>query len=121
LALPSDSISSSCIARIGSLALSPPGTACFNGAGLIPFATLSPSASLIPPINTWLTGLCADAGNNATANQCNATTIGALVTNITSACEADLKNLGLSASTLEELPGLFEAFYKVGLQAACTK
>ena len=110
------SISSGCISTLTTIALSPSGD-CLNIAGLVSLATLSSTSSIIPPIDSWLTGLCEETS----PSKCSDSTLRDLGTQITNSCGSDLTNLGLPSSTVSQLPDLLPKYYPVGVEALCSR
>ena len=110
------SISSGCISTLTSLALTPAGD-CLNIAGLISLATLSSSSSIVPSIDTWVTGLCAITS----PSKCTNSTLLALGTNITDSCGSDITNAGIPSDIVNQLPELLQQYYAVGIEAFCTR
>jgi hypothetical protein len=61
---------------------------CLNAPSLIPVFTAAPFASLVPPINSWLSGLCR-------APACGDTTFTAAINNLTSGCADEFGKFGV--------------------------
>ncbi|KZP34161.1 hypothetical protein FIBSPDRAFT_846265 [Athelia psychrophila] len=110
------SLSSSCQKTLKNV-LAANDTACLNPSGLVSIVgavSNSSSTSLVGPLNTWLTGLCAQP-------QCSNATLSALVTNITTGCSTELNAAGLGVSDPASLTALVEQYYPAVRQAACLK
>jgi len=114
LALPSRSIdlsvSSQCQSSLAGIASSSDAQ-CINAAGLVPIFLGDSNASVVPPLNTWLTGFCS---KDACSNQ----TLAALVTNLTNGCSSDLSTLGLANSNTN-LTSTVQQFYPTVRQILC--
>lgn len=110
------SISSQCTSALTSLALGSGGD-CINIAGLVPLATLSSTESVIPSVDSWLTGLC----SSVSTTTCTNSTLEALGTNITTACGSNLESAGLSSSIVQQIPQLLQDYYGLGSEALCTR
>lgn len=113
---PFSSLSSSCKGALSSIALSSEAN-CLNVGGLVGLATLSSSESIVPPIESWLKGLC----NIEATNPCSDATLQSLASNITTACGSDLTSAGISASIVSQIPSLITQYYGVASQAVCTR
>lgn len=107
-------LSSGCQSELTSLALSSQAD-CLNFAGLVPLATLSSSASIVPAIESYLTGLCSNGPS------CTSDTVTSIATNLTKACSSDLEGLGLGSGTVAQLPALIEQYYSVAVNAVCLR
>lgn len=105
------SISSQCQSTLASLALSSEAS-CLNAAGLVSFATLGSNSSIVPPVNSWLTGLCSKPA-------CTNATLASVVTNVTSGCSSDLSSLNLSTSDVNDLISAVQTAYPTVRQIAC--
>ncbi|KAG5353145.1 hypothetical protein C0989_009989 [Termitomyces sp. Mn162] len=107
------SLSSSCQAALTTIATSPDVNACLVLTPLIPILT-NPSESIVDPVNSWLTGLCA-------APACSNTTLATIVSSITSGCSAEVQSLGLSSSDNSTVTTLVQRFYPTVRKAVCLK
>ncbi|KAH6913915.1 hypothetical protein BKA70DRAFT_1420688 [Coprinopsis sp. MPI-PUGE-AT-0042] len=79
--------SEECINSITSLGGHPELSSCLNFPGIVSIFTAGNSTSLIPPINSWLTGLCG-------APACSDATLTAVVANLSTSCADEMGNLG---------------------------
>jgi len=92
-------------------------TSCINPTGLVAVVagvSNSSSASLVDPLNTWLTGLCSQP-------LCSNATLSALVTNITSGCSNELNDIGLGISDPATFTQLVQQYYPAVRQVLCLK
>ncbi|KAI1796355.1 hypothetical protein LXA43DRAFT_615686 [Ganoderma leucocontextum] len=105
------SISSQCQSTLASI-LTSSDASCLNAQSLLGLAAASGNTSVVPTINTWLTGLCAKPA-------CTNQTISALVQNVTSGCQSELSSLGLSGIDASELTALVESAYPTVRKVAC--
>ncbi|KIJ67652.1 hypothetical protein HYDPIDRAFT_38135 [Hydnomerulius pinastri MD-312] len=106
-------ISSQCTSALTSVAGSPDAT-CLNPSALVSLAVSSSSSSIIPTVNSWLTGLCA-------AGPCSNATLQAVVTNVTTGCSAELQSLGLATTDPTALVTAVETAYPTVRQVVCLK
>ncbi|KAI9509737.1 hypothetical protein F5148DRAFT_977911, partial [Russula earlei] len=104
------SVSSQCQSSLADVASSPDAQ-CLNAAALIPVFVGNSNVSIVPPINTWLTGFCPKAA-------CSNQTLAALVTNITNGCQTDFSALGLINST-QNLTSIVQQYYPTVRQILC--
>jgi len=88
---------------------------CLNLNALVSLAlSNSSSTSVIPTVNTWLTGLCS---TGACSNQ----TLSDVVTNITTSCATELQSIGASTSNTAALITAVQEAYPTVRQIACLK
>ncbi|KAF9222680.1 hypothetical protein BS17DRAFT_755782 [Gyrodon lividus] len=106
-------ISSQCTSALASVAGSPDAT-CLNPSALVQLAISNSSTSVIPTINTWLTGLCSQG-------PCSNATLQAVVTNVTTGCSTELQSLGLSTTDPAALLTVIESAYPTVRQVVCLK
>ncbi|PIL34109.1 hypothetical protein GSI_03820 [Ganoderma sinense ZZ0214-1] len=104
-------ISSQCQSSLASLLTSSDAT-CLNAQALLGLATTTNNASVVPTLNTWLTGLCAKPA-------CSNQTLSAVVSNLTSGCSTELSSLGLGSIDASELTALVETAYPTVRKVAC--
>jgi len=110
----SQSISSNCSTTLENILASPDAT-CLNPSGLVTaVAGANSSSSVISPINTWLTGLCAQPA-------CSNSTLAAVVANVTSGCSTELSAAGLDGIDAGTLTSYVQEFYPAVRQAVCLK
>jgi len=108
------SLSSQCSSALLAIAGSQQAT-CLDLALLAPLAVSnSTSTSIIPTINSWLTGVC---GQPACTND----TLQTVVTNIISGCSSDLASLGLPTNDTSSVVTVVQAAYPTVRQVACLK
>ncbi|KAF8806451.1 hypothetical protein BYT27DRAFT_7102184 [Phlegmacium glaucopus] len=109
------SISSQCLSSITGIVQNTDAATCLSATSLIPVISgSSSSASLIGPINNWLTNLCA-------APACSNATLAAVVQNITTGCADDLSALGFTPSLTPDITNLVEQYYPTVRQVVCLK
>lgn len=104
-------LSSSCQSTLTSIVISP-ASSCLNAQGLVAIATTSANASLIGPLNSWLSGMCGQPA-------CSNTTLTDIVSNVTSGCASDLSNLGATGFTPQSISDVLVAAYPALREAAC--
>ncbi|KAI0790646.1 hypothetical protein C8Q75DRAFT_96038 [Abortiporus biennis] len=104
-------VSDQCQSTLTQLVLSP-SSQCLNAQALIGLATTSADASLVGPINNWLTGLCSQAA-------CSNDTLSAIVTNITSGCSSDLQSAGVGTVNTQQLIPIVQQAYPTVRKIAC--
>jgi len=104
-------LSNSCQTALLGISQNQEASSCLNLPGLVAIVTLQPNSSAVPPINTWLEQLCA-------AQPCSNATLISVATNITSGCQSDLSNQGVSQSAIQtiiqDLPQLYPVIRDVG-------
>jgi hypothetical protein len=108
------SLSSQCSSTLLAIAGSQQAT-CLDLALLAPLAVSNTSStSIIPAVNTWLTGVCGQPA-------CTNATLQAVVMNITSGCSSDLASLGLTTNDTSSLVTTVQVAYPTVRQIACLK
>ncbi|KAI0940592.1 hypothetical protein AcW1_003748 [Taiwanofungus camphoratus] len=105
------SLSSQCQATLAQLVTSPE-TKCLNAQSLVGIVVSGSNTSVISPVNSWLTGLCAQPA-------CTNETLAAVVGNITNGCSSDLQSYGFSSGNSSELTSLVQTAYPTARQVAC--
>ncbi|EJF57611.1 hypothetical protein DICSQDRAFT_91869 [Dichomitus squalens LYAD-421 SS1] len=106
------SISSQCQATLAGI-VSSSDASCLNAQNLVGLVLSSGSnASIVPTLNTWLTGLCAKPA-------CSNDTLSTIVQNVTSGCQSDLNSLGLSGIDASQLSALVQTAYPTVRSALC--
>jgi len=106
------SISSQCSSTLLSIASTPQAT-CLDLTLLAPLV-LSNTTSVVPTVNTWLTGVCSQG-------PCSNATLQTVVTNITTGCATDLASLGLGTTDPSALITTVQAAYPTVRQVGCLK
>ncbi|KAG9316306.1 hypothetical protein JVU11DRAFT_2337 [Chiua virens] len=105
------SLSNSCTSALLAVAASPDAT-CLDFALLVPLAVSNTSTtSIIPSVNSWLTGMCAQG-------LCSNSTLQTVVTNITNGCSSDLASVGLPTDPNTLTPTV-QVAYPTVRQIAC--
>lgn len=108
------SISSNCTTTLENI-LASPDASCLNPSGLVAaIAGANTSTSVIAPLNSWLTGLCAQPA-------CSNSTLAAVVANVTSGCSTELSSVGLNNIDAGTLTTYVQEFYPAVRQAVCLK
>ncbi|KAI0297173.1 hypothetical protein BC826DRAFT_1184796 [Russula brevipes] len=102
------SLSSQCQSTLTSIATSSDAR-CLNAAGLTPIFLSGSADTLVPSINTWLTGMCSQSA-------CSNQTLATLVTNVTNGCSSDLSSLGLD---VQDVTTSVQRFYPTVRQILC--
>ncbi|KAH9945681.1 hypothetical protein B0H21DRAFT_425021 [Amylocystis lapponica] len=103
-----------CVAALAS-AVTSPGTYCLNGPDLVALFLLNSNTSVVGPLNSWFTGLCA-------APACTNETIAEVIGNVTaaSACEGVFGMFGLtSPGAISEIIAEVQAAYPLARELAC--
>ncbi|KAG1816105.1 uncharacterized protein BJ212DRAFT_211950 [Suillus subaureus] len=107
------SLSSQCQSALVNTAASSSAT-CLNPSGLISLVvTNSNSSSIIPGVNTWLSGLCSQA-------TCSNSTLQTIVTDIISGCSTELSSLGVTTNSTAIVTSI-QAAYPTVRQLMCLK
>lgn len=109
------SLSSQCQSTLLTVAASPDST-CLNVGGLAGLLTTSSNSSLVPAVNSWLSGACGQ-------DPCTNSSLAAVVQNITSGCGDDLASLGISNSsgTTQEITQAVQEAYPIVRDIGCLK
>ncbi|KAG6819082.1 hypothetical protein H0H93_015653 [Arthromyces matolae] len=107
------SLSTACQTALTSIAISPDAGACLVPGPLITILTNS-SASIVDPINNWLTSLCA-------APACSNDTLAGVVANATKGCSTEFATFGISSTDISGLTTLVQQYYPAVRQAVCLK
>ncbi|KAG2129840.1 uncharacterized protein EDB93DRAFT_1181653 [Suillus bovinus] len=90
-------------------------TACLNPSGLISLAiTNSNSSSIIPGVNTWISGMCSQAA-------CSNSTLQTVVTDVISGCSSDLSSIGVTTTDTTTIVTSIQASYSTFRQLLCLK
>jgi hypothetical protein len=106
------SISSECTSTLLTVASNAP---CLDLTLLAPIVlSNSNTTSIIPTVNTWLTGMCSQG-------PCTNATIQAVVTNITTGCASDLAGLGLPTNDTSSVVAAAEEGYPSFREISCLK
>lgn len=106
-------LSASCTKALTTIATNADANACLTPSPLLPILTDS-SASVVDPINNWLTSLCA-------APSCSNDTIAAIVTNATTGCATDLAAIGYTAESTPAVSALIQQYYPTVRNVVCLK
>ncbi|KAG6333690.1 hypothetical protein ID866_5397 [Astraeus odoratus] len=107
------SLSSQCSSALISVAGSPD-SACLNPNGIVSLALTNSTSSVIPGVDSWLSGLCA-------LGPCSNSSLQAIFTNITNGCSTELGELGFSTSDTANLTTYLEDAYPTIRQIWCLK
>jgi len=108
------SISDSCTTALAGIAANPDAAACLSPGSLVSLFTLDQNSTVIPPINNWLTSVCA-------APACSNATIDAVVKNVTSGCSSDLSPLGFNSDSAASITSLIQQYYPTARKVLCLK
>ncbi|KAG2126301.1 hypothetical protein DEU56DRAFT_543433 [Suillus clintonianus] len=113
-AVASSGISSQCQSALLNVSASS-SAACSNPSGLISLAiTNSSSSSIIPGVNTWLSGLCSQTA-------CTNSTLQTVITEVISGCSTELSSLGITTSNPTAIVTSIQAAYPTVRQLVCLK
>ena len=109
------SLSSQCQSTLLTVASSSD-SACLNIGGLAGLLTTSSNSSLVPTVNSWLSGACSQAA-------CTNSSLAAIVQNITSGCGDDLAQFGISNSsgTTDQITQAVQEAYPTVRDIGCLK
>ncbi|KAG1751535.1 uncharacterized protein EDB91DRAFT_1045387 [Suillus paluster] len=107
------SLSSQCESTLLSIAASSSDT-CLNPSALVSIALLNSSSSIIPGVNTWLSGLCSQGA-------CSNSTLQTVVTAVVSGCSTELASLGLTTTDPTALVSSIQDAYPTVRQLVCLK
>ncbi|KZT43480.1 hypothetical protein SISSUDRAFT_1029672 [Sistotremastrum suecicum HHB10207 ss-3] len=77
---------------------------CLNIVGALPILQTTANQSLVDPLVTWASGLCAAA-------PCDNSTLSALTTNITTGCSSDLSRIDVSVDNVNEIITIVQEVY----------
>ncbi|KAI0356253.1 hypothetical protein OH77DRAFT_1423864 [Trametes cingulata] len=108
------SISSQCQSTLASI-VTDSNASCLNAqalVGLVVSTSTSANSSVVPTINSWLTGMCSRPA-------CTNDTLASVVQQVTSGCSAELGSLGLANVDAGELTTLVQTAYPTVRQVAC--
>ncbi|KAI0329200.1 hypothetical protein GY45DRAFT_1325301 [Cubamyces sp. BRFM 1775] len=105
------SLSSQCQSTLTSL-IGNKDASCLNPSALVGLAIASNSTSIVPTVNSWLSGLCSRPA-------CSNDIISEVVHSVASGCSSDLSSLGLSDVNGDELTSLVQTIYPTVRQVAC--
>jgi hypothetical protein len=84
-----------------------------NPSGLISLVvTNSATSSIIPGVNTWVSGLCSQAA-------CSNSTLQTVVTDILSGCSTDLSSIGVDTTNSTAIVTSIQAAYPTVRQLMC--
>jgi len=103
-------LSSGCISTLASIAANPDVVTCLNPSPLVSLFITGGNTSVVTPVNSWLTGLCAAAS-------CSNDTLAAITTNLTTGCQAEFAPLGLTNAS-QAVP-LVQQVYPVVREIVC--
>ncbi|KAL5524001.1 hypothetical protein ACEPAG_8174 [Sanghuangporus baumii] len=86
---------------------------CLNVVGLASILTTPANSSLVQPINSWLSGACAQT-------PCSNQSLSDIVANITNGCSSDLSSLGLSGDSTN-IASIVQQAYPTVRDVLCLK
>jgi len=87
-------------------------TQCLNTITAINIFTTTANTSIVPAVDNWLKGVCAAA-------PCDNSTLTQAAQNITSGCQSDLSNLGISSQDAQNIVNDVVQFYPTVRKVAC--
>ncbi|KAH9895000.1 hypothetical protein C8Q73DRAFT_692621 [Cubamyces lactineus] len=105
------SLSSQCQTTLASI-VGNKDASCLNPSALVSLAISNSNTSIVPTINTWLTGLCSRPA-------CSNDTISEVVHSVASGCSSDLSSLGLGDVNGDELTSLVQMIYPTVREVVC--
>lgn len=80
--------------------------------GLVVSTSSTTNTSIVPTVNTWLTGMCSRPA-------CTNATLATVVSSVTAGCPTELGELGLSDVDSSSLTALVQSAYPTVRQVAC--
>lgn len=107
-------LSAACIGAIVGITTDPAAVACLNPGPLTTLFLNPGNTSIVGPINSWLTGLCAAA-------PCSNDTLSAIVKNITTGCQLELSVLGPNRPSDDQLVTVVQKAYPIVREVVCLK
>lgn len=105
------SLSSQCQQTLASVVTSSEAK-CLDAQALIGLVVAGTNASVVGPLNNWLTGMCA-------APACTNATLASVVGNVTAGCASDLAAYGIPSSDASSLTSIVQTAYPTARKAAC--
>ncbi|CAL1707910.1 unnamed protein product [Somion occarium] len=105
------SLSAGCQSTLASLVVSP-NSACLNPQALVGIVTADDNASLVNPIDNWLSGQCSQP-------QCTNETLANIVSTVTAGCQSDLQSLGFGNLSADEITNVVQMAYPTVRKVAC--
>jgi len=109
------SVSSACTQALTGIATNPDAAACLSPGPLVPIFLGSGNTSIVGPIDTWVTSVCA-------SQPCSNTTLAAIVANVTSGCGTELSAFGYTSSISNDMiANVVEQFYPTVRKVVCLK
>jgi hypothetical protein len=106
------SLSSACTTALTGL-LTSPDAACLNPTSLLSYA-VSSQKSIPDTIDQWLTGLCA-------SGSCSNDSLAQVVTNVTTGCNAELAQVGISTDANDSIINIVQQAYPTARKVVCLK
>ncbi|KAI0769643.1 hypothetical protein BD413DRAFT_476957 [Trametes elegans] len=109
------SLSTQCQAALASIVANSDASTCLNAqalVGLVVSSSGSSNSSIVPTINTWLTGLCSRPA-------CSNDTLASVVSSVNSGCSTELSSFGLNNVGTDQLTSLVQTAYPTVRQVAC--
>ena len=110
---PGRSLSTQCITAFGGIAANQEAAACLSTGSLVTALGAGTSGSLVPTINSWLTGVC---GSPACSNE----TLAAVVQNVTAGCGAELGLAG-DSTIVPSIVTVIQQYYPTARKVFCLK
>ncbi|RDB25207.1 hypothetical protein Hypma_007785 [Hypsizygus marmoreus] len=108
------SISAGCAAALNSVVANPEASACLSPNSFVPILSAQ-NASIIAPIDSWLTTICA-------AGPCSNATLSAIITNVTTGCPSELDVAGATSTEIAaSIISTVQQYYPVVRKIVCLK
>lgn len=85
---------------------------CLNIVAALNIFTTTANTSVVPAVNNWLTGVCS-------AVPCDNSTLTQAAQNITTGCQSDLSNFGISSQEAQNIANSVVQFYPTVRKVAC--
>lgn len=111
------SLTPQCTQALSGIAANPDAAACLAPGSLLTAFLGGNNASIVGPINNWLTNLC---GSPACTND----TLSAIVTNATTGCATELSAFGFNAAesgAKEQITAAVQIYYPTVRKVVCLK
>lgn len=105
-------VSQQCQNTLNNIIANPDVSQCLQVFNAINIFDTAANTSVVPAINTWLTSVCGAA-------PCSNATLMAAAQNITSGCQSDLNNIGISSSDVQQIANSVLPLYPTVRKIAC--
>lgn len=107
-------VSQQCQDALSASIANPEINSCLNVFTALNIFATTANTSVVPAIDNWLSGVCA-------ASPCSNSTLMAAAQNITTGCQNDLNNIGISSDDAQNIVNTVLPFYPTIRKVACLK